>query len=29
MTDILIYQNLDTDHTNETEAAWSIFSIVC
>ena len=29
MTDILAYQDLNTQHTNEAEVAWSIFSIVC
>ena len=29
MNDVLAYQELDTHETNETEAAWSIFSIVC
>lgn len=29
MNDILTYQNLTTDHTNEAEAAWSLLSIWC
>jgi len=29
MTDVLAYQDLNTQHTNEAEVAWSIFSIVC
>lgn len=29
MTDLLECQNLPTEQTNEAEAAWSLFSIVC
>lgn len=29
MHDILTYQNLPAEQTNEAEAAWSLFSIWC
>lgn len=29
MTDLLNFQELPTEQTNEAEAAWSIFSIWC
>ena len=29
MNDILTYQDLTTEYTNEAETAWSLFSIVC
>jgi hypothetical protein len=29
MTDVLTYQDLNTQRTNEAEVAWSIFSIWC
>lgn len=29
MTDVLTYQDLNTQRTNEAEVAWSIFSIFC
>ena len=29
MTDVLNYQDLKTQRTNEAEVAWSIFSIWC
>lgn len=29
MTDLLNFQELPTEQTNEAEAAWSLFSIVC
>ena len=29
MTDVLAYQDLNTQHANEAEVAWSFFSIVC
>ena len=29
MTDVLTYRDLNTQHTNEAEVAWSIFSIWC
>ena len=29
MTDVLAYQDLNTQNTNEAEVAWSIWSVFC
>ena len=29
MTDVLAYQDLNTQHTNEAEVAWSLWSVFC
>ena len=29
MTDVLTYQDLNTQNTNEAEVAWSIWSVFC